>query len=111
MRFKNENINDTAVNLCSETPIQLKYSYLQRELQNIKSRFTDRLESALNQLGDANTRYANLLSSFENSREELETSRMELKEARQMIPELEKTVTKLQLDIESRELLVSHLIA
>jgi hypothetical protein len=39
MRFKNEQINDTAVNLCSETPIEIKLSYLQRELQNIKNRY------------------------------------------------------------------------
>jgi len=39
MRFKNEQINDTAVNLCSETPIEIRLSYLQRELQNIKNRY------------------------------------------------------------------------
>ena len=64
MRFKNENINDTAVNLCSETPIQLKYSYLQRELQNIKNRYKYiNAEWTINDVKN-NPNYQNILWEF-----------------------------------------------
>jgi hypothetical protein len=39
LKFKNENINDTSVNLCSETPIEITYKGLERELRNLKNRY------------------------------------------------------------------------
>jgi hypothetical protein len=39
LKFKNENINDTSVNLCSETPVEITYTGLERELRNLKNRY------------------------------------------------------------------------
>jgi len=41
LNFKNEQIPDQAVNLCSKEPIGIKDAELLRELQNIKNRFKD----------------------------------------------------------------------
>lgn len=76
------------------------------QIQNLRSRFTDRLETALSQLGDSNTRYANLQSSYDLSREELRRTEAELKRSHEEISELERKIAKLQSDMETREVQV-----
>jgi hypothetical protein len=75
-------------------------------MQDVKSRFTDRLESALTQLSDSNTRYANLLTSHDLTREELERVGKEKVCLRQHIESLERKIAQLQNDMEERETLV-----
>ncbi|XP_046457196.1 protein quick-to-court-like isoform X1 [Daphnia pulex] len=75
------------------------------EMQDVKSRFTDRLESALTQLSDSNTRYANLLTSHDLTREELERVGKEKVCLRQHIESLERKIAQLQNDMEERETL------
>ncbi len=77
-------------------------------MQDVKSRFTDRLESALTQLSDSNTRYANLLTSHDLTREELERGEKEKVGLRQHIESLERKVAQLQNDMEERETLVLY---
>jgi chromosome segregation ATPase len=78
-------------------------------MQEVRSRFTDRLESALTQLSDSNTRYANLLTSHDFIRGELERGEKEKVCLRQHIELLERKVVQLQNEIEERETLVLDL--
>ncbi|XP_057373998.1 protein quick-to-court-like isoform X1 [Daphnia carinata] len=73
------------------------------EIQQVRSRFTDRLEAALTQLSDSNTRYANLLTSHDLSRQELEQNTKEQLRLRQKIESLEQKLAQLQIDMEDRE--------
>ncbi|KZS10484.1 Uncharacterized protein APZ42_025035 [Daphnia magna] len=73
------------------------------EIQQVRNRFTDRLELALTQLSDSNTRYANLLTSHDLSRQELERSSKEQLRLRQKIESLEHKLAQLQMDMEERE--------
>lgn len=72
----------------------------------MRNRFTDRLELALTQLSDSNTRYANLLTSHDLSRQELERSSKEQLRLRQKIESLEHKLAQLQMDMEERETMV-----
>lgn len=75
-------------------------------MQEIRNRFTDRLESALTQLSDSNSRYANLLTNHDLTRGELEREKKENICLLQHTEKLEKKVVQLQNDIEEREILV-----
>lgn len=72
----------------------------------MRNRFTDRLELALTQLSDSNTRYANLLTSHDLSRQELERSSKEQLRLCQKIESLEHKLAQLQMDMEERETMV-----
>lgn len=75
-------------------------------MQDVRTRFTDRLELALTQLGDSNTRYANLLTNYDHIKEELKQAETEHLRLRQQIVDLEHKVTQLQIEMEDRETLV-----
>lgn len=73
------------------------------QIQNVRGRLTDRLEQALGQLGDANTRYANLLSSYELNRGELKRAEQDMLLLREKLAEQERRLSQFQAESDERE--------
>ncbi len=72
-------------------------------MQTIRARLTDRLEQALEQLGESNARYANLMSSYDRNRDQLNTAEAELKTLRETLTRHEQLMTRLQSELDERE--------
>ena len=72
-------------------------------MQTIRARLTDRLEQALEQLGESNTRYANLMSSYDRNRDQLNAAEAELKTLRETLTRHEQLIARLQSELDERE--------
>ena len=72
-------------------------------MQTIRGRLTDRLEQALEQLGESNTRYAILMSSYDRNRDQLNAAEAELKTLRETLTRHEQLIARLQSELDERE--------
>lgn len=79
------------------------------QVRDIKSRFTDRLEQALTQLGDSNTRFSKLLGNYDTCKEELRQSEVEKACLERKLKDLEECFTQLRNSMQEHETQVFHI--
>lgn len=91
------------ITLHKEQVRELKRKHAEK-VQHIRNRLTDRLEQALQQLGDANGRYANLLAAVDEKREQLNSTDSQIRQLRDQVTQLQSQLSQSQIKLELCEM-------